>query len=68
MAGKPLAGLSARHFEAIAATLREINPQPHHADGAIWQWERTVQEFCDRLEAGNSRFDPGRFLDACNGE
>lgn len=65
MAG--LSGLERRHFNAIAATLRALNPTDGNMDGAVWMWERTCQEFADRLAADNERFDTDKFLKACDG-
>lgn len=55
--------MSRKHFEALAAALRESKPLAEQS--ALLQWQLDVAKVSDVLAESNPRFDRGKFLDAC---
>lgn len=56
-----------RHFEIIARTLKEAQPE-HNGMGtheAYLSWEKVVEAFCVMSKQQNPRFNRDRFLKAC---
>lgn len=49
----------ARHYEAIAVTLRDTKPSP--GSNPLIVWEQTMLRFVHMLTKDNPKFDRGRF-------
>lgn len=56
-----------RHYEAIAATMREAHPGAALSDDnrAVIQWSETVKDMAEMFERDNAAFDVLRFVKAC---
>lgn len=56
--------MSAKHFAAIAASLKAARPNvPTPAELALWV--QCCKEIASTCESANARFDRARFLAAC---
>jgi len=58
--------LQHRHFCFIADCLRDSKPEPHWDANKTAQWQSVVNSFVAACRRSNGRFDPDRFLAACN--
>jgi hypothetical protein len=61
--------MTKRHFEMLAATLRDCKP-PWPTDSpvthmAMTQWEFVCRRFARMCATHNPRFDRARFIQAC---
>ncbi len=54
-----------RHFEFIAATLRDLRNDPVFSTDRIAVLNEVTREFSNRLQATNGQFDRARFERAC---
>jgi hypothetical protein len=59
--------MTRQDFELIAETLKASRPAPHWDANKLAQWNATVNRFCERLRAINTRFNRDRFVSACGG-
>jgi hypothetical protein len=59
--------MSKKHFELIAAVLREYNERPGVTDAEKAQLSELAKTFATELRAENPRFDRSRFIAACEG-
>ena len=57
-----------RHFESVAATLRDLRADDESPSDPVWMWQRTVNELADLFARHNPRFKRERFIRACGGE
>jgi hypothetical protein len=66
--------VSKKHFIALASVLLSLHPRPfedataeavHLFDGAMVQWQRTVEAVASFCAGQSGNFDRSRFLDAC---
>lgn len=58
--------MSKKHFEALAAALKAM--QPHLTEELIYQWELDCDAVADVCARFNPNFDRARFLTACGVE
>lgn len=58
---------SKRHYEALAAAMRDAKPagQSEDEDAAETQWITDVEEIASVFMADNPKFDSTKFLKAC---
>jgi hypothetical protein len=54
-----------RHYEAIAAVLRNARPLSVAGNRELCQWDETCRDFADMLEKDSPKFDIIRFMKAC---
>lgn len=57
--------MSRKHFESLAAALRNRKPEAHWDPNKRVQWVHDCEAIADACQASNPRFDRGRFLAAC---
>ena len=58
--------MTRKDYKLIAQALYQSKPAPHHGVTADAQWHFTRSKICQALAQDNPRFDPVKFLSACN--
>jgi hypothetical protein len=60
--------MTRRDYKLIARALYQSKPSDISGRIIYLQWEKTRNAICQALAADNPRFDPVKFLSACNGD
>ena len=58
--------MTRKDYKLIAQALHQSKPADAHTEQRQRQWQETRNAICQALAADNPRFDPVKFLSACN--